>query len=250
MKDKLSDFFTKDAFLKELQDALGVAAPGDAMLVSPLWKDLKDFQRYNALDTASPGGDATVISTWKDLRYDREYATPDIYKRKYLPDPFIFDLETYDDVGALTYGRSALRGGTSGSLAYTRERTYAPNPTKCDYDLISHHKACTASLNDLSRSFDKSALMSYYYGRNNGAFVNDGVSKGARNNRTILLLSPDRSRTEMHDSLSALDLVGVGWTRVDSLACEACHGVGTIEGEVCWHCEGAKLDPVLTEDLA
>lgn len=218
MKDKLSEWLTKTEFLKEFQ--------------------------YE-LDAAAPGGDKSVLSLWSNEdRYQCYLQSPrksDI--SKLIRGDFVFDIETTESFSDVKdYGYGSYTRDTA-VFKYTPEYTYSlPSPA---IKLIRplDYLDYKASLDGLRDGFDEAAWMAYYYG------ANSGVLKGARNERTIMLLSPDRSKTEMHDSLSARDLVGVGWTRIDSLACEACHGVGTINGELCWHCEGEKLDPVLIADL-
>lgn len=209
------------------------------------------------VDAASPGSDKSILSLWANddvydyyLQTSRSFPRRSDFSKMLLGEFSVVDIETSD--ADFAYNHSPTRNLKDTTFRkYTREYTYSLIPP--DQNLISSLDS-RAALDDLRDGFDKAAWMAYYYGAptgvNNMGAYNIALGIGAaRNERTIMLLSPDRSKTEMHDSLSARDLVNVGWTRVDSLACEACHGVGTINGEVCWHCEGEKLDPVLTEDL-
>lgn len=60
-----------------------------------------------------------------------------------------------------------------------------------------------------------------------------------------LMRSPDGTFVEV-PSLDVPALASLGWTDLSKIpkdACDACHGEGTIDGEICWHCEGEQTDP-------
>lgn len=66
------------------------------------------------------------------------------------------------------------------------------------------------------------------------------MSKGV----IVRMLSPDKKYFQEFSSLDAPALASEGWTAMTALACDACDGAGTIAGEVCWHCEGGRFDPL------
>ena len=69
------------------------------------------------------------------------------------------------------------------------------------------------------------------------------MSKGG----DIRMIHPPTQRNELVPAIDEAALRSLGWPSEKDLdltqICDACLGMGVIDGKVCWHCEGEIEDP-------
>jgi hypothetical protein len=71
-----------------------------------------------------------------------------------------------------------------------------------------------------------------------------GVSRYSLPQHTHMLAHPDLSKGLSNSAKeSFLRAAYGGLEKLDPMACDACQGKTTINGETCWHCEGEGIDP-------
>jgi hypothetical protein len=63
--------------------------------------------------------------------------------------------------------------------------------------------------------------------------------------RTFYLMNEDTGEIQKYDNFdNAVDLIkSERWVTLSGNFCDACMGVGNINGEECWHCFGEGIDP-------